>query len=204
VGLSQRGSKVDPGHSFAAFDTLCVGFGPRTPPSTRSAKGKRYLLSVRRESMNSERSALDSNRWRSYSSAILSLPDWIKWDLTLSTCARTLHRFERVIFHVGRWFSIPLSRSPLCLPQMLWTKCCFAALRCSGMSLLSTGVRLQLMLSQRVALHNLPSPSRLHPKTAICSTCRAPGVCPLQIQDLSYRSDQIDGWCDCWRPPIEV
>jgi hypothetical protein len=41
-----------------------VGFGPRTPPPTRSATGKRYLLSARRESMNSKRSAADSKRWR--------------------------------------------------------------------------------------------------------------------------------------------
>ena len=44
---------------------------------------------------------------------------------------------------MGRFFSIPLSRSSLCVPQMLWTKCCFAALRCSSTSLLSTSVGLQ-------------------------------------------------------------
>jgi len=42
AGLLQPGSKVDAGHSLAAFDTLCIGFGPHTPLSTRSAKGKRY------------------------------------------------------------------------------------------------------------------------------------------------------------------
>jgi len=162
AGLLPPGSIVDAGHLLAAFDTLCVRFGPRTPPSTCSAKGKRYLMSARRESMNSKRSALDSKWWRSHSSAILSHADWLKWDLTLSTCARTWYRFECGISNVGRWFSIPLSRSPLCTPQMLWTKCCFAAVWYSSTSQLSTGVGLQLMLSQCVALHNLPSPSLMH------------------------------------------
>src|SRR5882757_2929130 len=108
--------------------------------------------------------------------------------------------FERVISNVGRCFSIPLSRSPLCVPQMLWTKCCFAALRCSSTSLLSTSVGLQLMLSQRVALHNLPSPSRLHSWKASYCTCRAPAACTLQIQDASCRSNQIDGCRDFRRP----
>ena len=57
----------------------------------------------------------------------MSLADWMKWDLTLTICAHTWYRFEHVISNVGRCFSIPLSRSPLCMPQMLWTKCCFAA-----------------------------------------------------------------------------
>jgi len=162
VGLLPPGSEVKARHLLAAFDTLCVGFGPRTPPSTLSGKGKRYLLSARRESMNPKCSALDSKRWKSYCSAILSLADWIQWDKTWSTCAQTWYRFERVISNVGRWFSIPLSRSALCVPQMLWTKCCFAALRCSSTSLLSTGVGVQPMFSQRVALHTLPSPRRLH------------------------------------------
>jgi len=35
------------------------------------------------------------------------------------------------------------------------------------------------MLSQHVALHNLPSLSRLHSYTAICSTCRAPRSLPV-------------------------
>ena len=161
-GLLPPGSQVDAGHSLAAFDTLCVGFGPHTPPSTHSATGKRYLLPARRESMNSKGSALDSKWSRSHSSALLSVADWIEWDLTWSTGARTRYRCERVISAMGRCFSIPLSRSPLCVPQMLWTKCCSAALRCSSTSLLSTSVGLQLMLSQWVALHNVPSPSRLH------------------------------------------
>jgi len=153
---------VDAGHLLAAFNTLCVGFGPCTLPSIHSATGKRYLLFARRQSMNSKCSASDSKRWRSYSSAILSLADRIKWDLTLSTCARTCYRFVRVIPNVSHCFSIPLSRSPLCVPQMLWTKCCFAALRYSSTSVLSTSMGLQLMFSQPVKLHNLLSPSCLH------------------------------------------
>ena len=153
---------MDTAHLLAAIDTVCVEFGPCTPPSTFSATGKRYLLSARRESMNSKRSTLDSKRWRSYSSAIWSLADYMKWDSTSSTCVRSWYRFESVISNEGHCFSIPLSRSPLCLPQMLWKKGCFAALRCSSTSLLSTRVGLQLMLSQCVASHNLPSASRLH------------------------------------------
>jgi len=87
--LLPPGSTVDAGSSLAAFDTLCVVFGLRTPPSARSATGKRYLLSAREESMNSNCSASDSMRWSPYRSAIVSLADWIKWDVTLSTCART-------------------------------------------------------------------------------------------------------------------
>jgi len=64
-GLLPPGSKVDAGHSLAAFDSLCVGFGLRTPPSTCSATGTRYILFARRESMNSKRSVADSKRWRS-------------------------------------------------------------------------------------------------------------------------------------------
>jgi len=64
-GLLLAGSKLDPGHLLAAFDSRCVGFGPRTPPSTCSAAGKRYLLSARMESMDPTHSALDSKRWRS-------------------------------------------------------------------------------------------------------------------------------------------
>jgi len=161
AGLPPQGSKVDAGHSLAAFETLSIGFGPCTPPSTRSATGNRYLLSARRESMNSKCSALDSKRWRSYSSALLSLTVCIQWDLTLSTCARTWYQFEHVISNVGHCFSIPLWRSPLCVPQMIWTKCCFAALQCSSTARLSTSVGYQPILSHRVALHNLPSPCRL-------------------------------------------
>ena len=128
----------------------------------------------------------------------------MKWDLTLSTCVRTWYQFERGISNLGRYFGIPPSRSPLCVPQMLLTKCCFAALRCSSTSLLSTSVGFQLMLSQRVTLHNLPSTSRLHSSTAVCSTCRAPGACPWQIQDASCRSDQIDGCYNFWRPLSDV
>jgi len=65
LGLLLQGSKVGSGHSVAAFKTLCVGFGPRTPPSTCAATGKSYLLSARRESMNSKHSVLDWKRWRS-------------------------------------------------------------------------------------------------------------------------------------------
>jgi len=154
--------------------------------------------------MNSQHSALDSKQWRSYSSATLSLADWIEWNVTLSTRARTWNWFERVISNVGRCFSIPLSKSPLCVPHMLWTTCCFATLRCSSTSLLSTRLGLQLMLLRCVALHNLPSRSRLHSPTAACSTCWASAVCPLQIQDASCRSDKIDGCYDCQRPLIEV
>jgi len=107
--------------------TLCVGFGRRTPPSTRSATGRRYLQSATRESIHSKRSAADSKWWRSSSSSMLSLADWMKWDLTLLTCARTWYWLERVTSIQGRCFSIPLSRSPLCVPQMVWTKCHFAA-----------------------------------------------------------------------------
>jgi len=128
----------------------------------------------------------------------------MEWDLTLSTCARTWYQLECVISNVGYCFSIPLSKSPLCMPQMLWTKCCFAALRCSSTSLLSTTMGLQLMLLQHIALHHLPSPSCLHSQTAVCSTCRAPGACPLHIQDASCRSDQIAVCCNSQRPLIEV
>jgi len=120
-GLLPPGSEVDAWHLLAAFDTLCVGFGLRTLPSTHSATGKWYLLSTRRESMNSKHSALDSKRWGSHSSAILSLADWINWGITISTCAQTWYRFEHVISNVGRCFSIPLWRSPSWMPQMLWT-----------------------------------------------------------------------------------
>jgi len=76
------GSTVDAGHLFGAFNSLCVGFGPYTPPSIPFTTGKRDLLSARRESMNSTCSALDSKRWRWSSYAISSIADWIKWDVT--------------------------------------------------------------------------------------------------------------------------
>ena len=136
--------------------------------------------------------------------AIFCLPNWIDCDLTLSTYVQTWYWLEHEISNVSHCFSIPLSRSPLYMPQMLWTKWCFAALRCSSTSLLSSSVRFQMMLSQRVTLHNLLSPSRLHSLTAICSTCRGQAACPLQLQDASCRSDQIDGCCDCRRPLIKV
>ena len=99
--------------AYTTFHTLCYR--------------KRYLLSARRESMNSKHSAADSKRWRSWSSAMLSLADWIEWGLTLLTCAWTWYQFECGISNVGHCFSIALSRSPLFVPQVLWTKCCFAA-----------------------------------------------------------------------------
>src|SRR5882757_2334809 len=85
-----------------------------------------------------------------------------------------LEPFERVISNVGRCFSIPLSKSPLCVPRMLWTKCCFAAMRCSSTSLLSASVGLQLMLLQRIAfIASLPSPSRF--------THKRPSVRQLEV-----------------------
>jgi hypothetical protein len=48
------------------------------------------------------------------------------------------------------------------VPRKLWTKCSFAALRCSSTSLVSASVGIHLMLSKCIALHNLLSPSRLH------------------------------------------
>ena len=45
----QQGSELDAGNLLAAFDTLCIGFGPRTSISTLSAAGTRYLLSARRQ-----------------------------------------------------------------------------------------------------------------------------------------------------------
>jgi hypothetical protein len=152
---------VDASHSFAAFDSLCVGFGPRTPPSTHSEIRQRYLLSARRESMNSKRSAADSMRWRSSCSARFSLADWIKWDLTLSTCARTWYRLS-VYYPTWAVVSAYLFHNLFC-----------AFLECYGTNvvllhcgvpvrLLSARVGLQGMLSKRVALHKLLSPSRLH------------------------------------------
>ena len=42
LGLLVQGNKVDPGHSLAVFDSLCVALGPSSPPSTHSATWKRY------------------------------------------------------------------------------------------------------------------------------------------------------------------
>jgi len=111
-GLFPAGSTVDSGHSSAALVALCDRFGPHTPPSTGSAMGKRYVWSGRRELMNPKRSASDTKQWRLYSSDMLSLADWIEWDLTLSNCARTWYPFVCVIPNVGHCFSIHLSRSP--------------------------------------------------------------------------------------------
>jgi len=127
VGLLLRRSIVDTGRSLAAFDSLCIRFAPCTPPATHPATGTRYSLSATREWMNSKCSAADSMRWRSYTSTMLSLADWTKWDLTLLTCVWTWYGLKRVISNMGRCFSIPLSRSPLCAPQMLSTVCYFAA-----------------------------------------------------------------------------
>jgi len=35
--------------------------------------------------------------------------------------------FVNIIFVIRSFFRVPLSSSHLCLPQMQWTKCCFAA-----------------------------------------------------------------------------
>jgi hypothetical protein len=138
--LLPPGNNAYAGHSLAAFDTLCFGFGLRTPPSTLSATGKRYLLSTRKKSTNSKCSALDTKKCKSWTSAMLSLVDWIKWDVSLWTCARTLYLFEHVISNVHHGFSIAHWRFLFCVLQMLWTKCCCAALRSSSTSLLSTSM----------------------------------------------------------------
>jgi hypothetical protein len=149
-------------HSLAAFNTSCVVRVRRTSPSSHSATLKTFWLSPRRESRNSKRSASDSKWWRSYSSAVLSLADWMKWDVTVPSCTQSWYRFKDVISKVGRCFSIPLLRSSFYMPQMLWTKCCFAALLCSSRSLWSTSVGLQWMLLQCIALHNWLSLSCFH------------------------------------------
>jgi len=51
----------------------------------------------------------------------VSPADWMKWDLTIFTCARTWYWFECVLFNVGHCFSISVSRSPLCVPRILRT-----------------------------------------------------------------------------------
>jgi hypothetical protein len=135
---------------------------PRTPPSICSATRKCYLLSARSDSISCKCSAADSKQRILSCSAMLFLPDGMKWDLTLSTCEQTWCRFEHVISNLGRCFSIPLSRSPFCTPEMVWTKCCIAAYRCSRTSLLSVNVGLQLMLSKCVALDNWLSSCPFH------------------------------------------
>jgi hypothetical protein len=107
-GLLPPEMNVDAGHLLGAFDTLCIGFGQCTPPPAHSGTGKRYPLCTRRESMNSKCSVLDSKRWRSLRFGILSLADWIRLALTLSTCARTWYLFECVLSNLGRCFKIPL------------------------------------------------------------------------------------------------
>jgi len=103
-----------------------------------------------------------------------------------------------------RCFSIPLTRSALCVPRMQCTICCFAASQCSSTSLLSANVGLQLILSQGIALQNVPSPSCLHSSTAICSPCRAPRVCLLQTHHASCLNDEINRCCVCRRPFSQV
>jgi len=115
-GLPPPGRKVEAGNSLAAFDTLCVCFGLHTPSSTRCTTGETYLLSAKRESMNSIYSALDSTQGGSKSTAMFPLADCIKWDLTILTCAWTSYWFESVISNVSHCLSIPLSRSSLCVP----------------------------------------------------------------------------------------
>jgi hypothetical protein len=73
--LHQPGSNVDADHLLTAFNSLCIGFGPHTPPCICSATGWRSLLSARNESTNSNRSASDSSQWRSLCSSMLSLTD---------------------------------------------------------------------------------------------------------------------------------
>jgi len=119
-------TKVDPRDSFVAFDSLCIGFGPYTPLSAYSTSGKWYILSAGMGLITSKPSASDSEGWRSKRFSILFRADSMGWDVTLLTWARTWYWFEHVIFNVGRCFSILLPRSPLHIPQMLWTKCCFA------------------------------------------------------------------------------
>ena len=60
------------------------------------------------------------------------------------------------------------------------------------------------ILSQRIALYNLTSPSCFHAWKGIWSTCRAPSVYPLQIEAASCLSFQNDGCCDYQRPLIMV
>jgi len=161
-------------------------------------------MSPRRESIKSKRSALDSKRWRTYSSAILSLADWSKWDLTLLTCSRTWYWFKHVISNVGHWFRIPLSRSPMCVPQMLWTKCCFAALRCSSTSLLSTGMGLQRMLCNAsrcityclrvTCTHKRPSVPHVELQESACCKYRARHVGVTKSMDAVTAGDH---WSRC-------
>jgi hypothetical protein len=126
----------------------------------------------------------------------LSLADCKEWDLTCSTCACTCYSFQCLISIFGCSFSMPLSISPLCPPEMLWPRCWCAILWRSSTSLLSTSLGLQLMISQSVALHNLSSASRMYSYTYVYSTSWSPGVCTLQIEDVWYRSNQINECCD--------
>jgi len=62
--------------------------------------------------MNSKHSGSDSKMWRSYSSAMLLLANWVKWDITLLTCGRIWYRFECVMWAVA---SAYLFQDLLCL-----------------------------------------------------------------------------------------
>jgi hypothetical protein len=90
-----------------------------------TAQGKRYLLLARNQWMNTKRSALNSKQWKSCWLVKKSLAEWKKWDISLTSWARTWYLVEHVISNVGCVFWILLSRSPLCVAQMVWTKCCF-------------------------------------------------------------------------------
>lgn len=127
--LFQTGMKVRAGHSLAAFNSLCFGFGTGTLPCTNSDNGIRYMLSAGWEWVKSKCFGSDSKRWRSECSVMLAVGDWIKWHWMRSTCAWTWHCFERVISYVSHRDCIRFSRTSLCVAQMVWTKYYFGGLR---------------------------------------------------------------------------
>jgi len=91
-------------------------------------------------------------------------------------------------------------RCSMAMDQILFW--CIA--RCSSMSQLSASGVLQCIISQYIALHNLPSRSIMHSYTAFCFTCYAPGIYWLQIQDVWCRYHWIGGWCNCLSPQIQL
>jgi hypothetical protein len=148
-------------------------------PSFHTLSYKKVILvSARRELWNSIHCGSDPKWWISRISAMLFLDDRIIWHLTISTGVQSWYWFWACSYNIGHFLSIPLSRSPWCVPQMLLNKYCFAEWQCSSASPFSSSMGLQLKLLQCIMFQNLPSPSCLHSQMAICYTDRASVVCP--------------------------
>jgi len=197
------GCIADARHWLPSFDIPWIRFGPCTLPSSRSAIGNRFI--VRQKCIKEFQMLCVGFKVVQIILLLYVVPGWLNSmgfshiDLFMSLALLWVCNIQCGPLHQHTSFKISFVHTSKPTNQML-----FAEVRCSSISLLSTHVGLQLMQMQRVAMNYLPSPIRVHLIIAIFSICSPSRVCPLQLQDGWYQSDNIDGDCECHRPLIAV